>query len=74
MSAAIARSIGILIPDNSAAISLPFSTRIAITICNSNPQNTVFHLIAFLLLESRYAMARINTKPIRAENRSTSRS
>ncbi len=74
MMAAMLRSIGIAIAERAAAISLPFNTAIAMMICRSNPQNTVRHRIALRLFESKYAMARINTNPIRAENRSTSRS
>src|SRR6185503_680387 len=58
-------------PPNSAEICLPFSTQIAVTICRSRPHITVFQRMACLLFDSAYAMPRIPTKPMSAENRST---
>src|SRR5207244_7835752 len=66
------RSIGTAIDLNAFAMSSPLRTAIAMRTCSSNPQNTVRHRIALRLFESRNAMPRITTKPIRAESRSTS--
>src|SRR6187549_3819547 len=51
-------------------ISLPFRTQIAVTICSTRPQKTVRQRMDFLLLDSRNAIARMRTNPIRAEKRS----
>src|SRR4051794_11761992 len=70
MSDAIARVIGGFAPTIAREIGSPFSTAMAMKICRSSPQNTVFHRIACLLFDNAHAIARINTNPISAEKRS----